>query len=233
MYEHNRPRPAYVRFEKRPLEQRDEAGNVLYVDADYAIITPPGSPNGTEKLVKEWLPILRKQVKDGMFPGAWLTEYEDAYRRWANDQEPIVNGTDVRNWPSVSPAEAKNLTLLGLVAVEDVADMNAEVMQRLGMGAVSLKQRAKDFLAAKTDLQPLVARLDAMQGQLNLKDVRIGELESKLQAMAHNGVQGAVAAPAPIAPLDQRLEEARARVNTVSDAQEANTAVDDALSELE
>ena len=134
MYEHNRPRPAYVRFEKRPLEQRDEAGNVLYVDADYAIITPPGSPNGTEKLVKEWLPILRKQVKDGMFPGAWLTEYEDAYRRWANDQEPIVNGTDVRNWPSVSPAEAKNLTLLGLVAVEDVADMNAEVMQRLPRG---------------------------------------------------------------------------------------------------
>lgn len=228
----NTPRPAYVKFEKRSLETRDPAANVLFVDEDYAIVTSPGSPNNAEKLVKEWLPNLLQQVKNGTYPGAWYEEYKGAYERWKNDQAPAVNGTDIRNWPSISPAEAKNLTALGIMAVEDVANMNDEVCQRLGMGSVSLRQRARDYLTAQKDTAPLVARLDAMQAELNRANHRGNELEAELLRIKSSGVPAGYPPMQMAAPrlesLEDRLSSAQAGV---SDKNEVANAIDAVLDE--
>src|SRR5207344_126223 len=115
------------RFEKRAVERRDAAGSITFDDVDFAIVTTHGSPNGTEKIVKEWFVQLKDEVRQERFPQQWLDAYQAAYNAWTNDQEPPVDGTAIKNWPSASPAEVKILSNLGIVCVEDLAQANEEL----------------------------------------------------------------------------------------------------------
>ncbi len=162
-------RPPYVRFETRPIEKRQpdsQGGGVMYIDTDFAIVTSHGSKDTVEKIVDEWFPRLKDEVRQGRFPQAWLDAYRGSYRAWKEDQAPPVNGTAIRNWPSVSPAEVKRLTDLGIIAIEDLAQANEELISKLGMGGRSLKQRAQDYVTAATGTAPLIAQLDSMRRML-------------------------------------------------------------------
>lgn len=50
-------------------------------------------------------------------------------------------GTDIRNWPVVSPAQIKNLFELHVHTIEDLAAANEEVISGIGMGGRMLKQK--------------------------------------------------------------------------------------------
>lgn len=171
------PRPPYVRFDMRAVEKRDASGNVRYEDVPYAIVTPHGARDSVEKIVPEWFPILKEEVRQGRFPQTWLDSYNSTFNAWKNDQILPVNGTSIKNWPSASPAEVAILSRLGIVAVEDLAQANAELQNRIGMGAVSLVNRAKNFLEAQKDTAPLVAQLDAQAAIINTLTVRLNTLE--------------------------------------------------------
>lgn len=65
-------RPPYVMFETRAVEDRAaslEKGHYVTRDVDYAIITPMGSKDRTERVIKEWFDQLQQQVAEGRFPG--------------------------------------------------------------------------------------------------------------------------------------------------------------------
>ena len=146
------PRPPYIQFERRAIERRKveaEGGGVFYVELDFAIVTPAGSKDCIEKVVEEWFPYLREQTRQGRFPQQWLDAYKSSYEAWKSDQEPPINGTSIKACPVFSVGEVKNLLALHVVAVEDLAQANEELLGRLGMGGRSLKQKAIDYLQAK------------------------------------------------------------------------------------
>ena len=178
----DKPRPPYIRFEKRPVERRDAAGNVSYIDVDYALITQPGGKDTIEKIWKEWLPFVEGLARQGAYPAEWLPIFREAYSAWEAGQAAPVLGTPVINWPAATPAEVKMLTMLGILAVEDVAEMNEEVITRVGMGARALRQKAKDWIASKADAS-LVNQLAAKQAEIDRATMRIGELEAALNAV--------------------------------------------------
>jgi hypothetical protein len=208
-------RPPLVRFETRPVEKRDEAGNRHYVDTDFALITPQGSKDVVEKVVGDWFKQLEISVKDDRFDPRWLEAFEAYYAKWKKGEEVPLNGYPIKNWPSASPAEIRNLIDVGCLTVEDLAAANAEMEGRLGMGARSLVQRAKDFLAAKQDQGPLVARLDAQGAaiaRIELENSRLRDENVRLLgALQHQG-QGPAAreAPTPQGSLEERLADAQA-----------------------
>ena len=146
-------RPPYIRFERRAVEQRktaEEGGAVFYVDMDFALITPHGSKDTTEKIVKEWLPRLTEEARQNRIPTSWVEAYKEAYHAFQNDQEPPLNGFSIKDWPSASPAEIKMMINLRVLTVEDLAALNDEGLGRLGMGARSLQQRAGIALSFAT-----------------------------------------------------------------------------------
>jgi hypothetical protein len=100
----------------------------------------------------------------------------------------------------------------------------------IGMGAVSLIQRAKDFLEAKNDQGPLVARLDAMQSTLTRIEFENRELRdenSRLNAALQVRERGNIGPATPPVSLEERLAEAQSKGPDVRELVDAT--IDEAL----
>jgi hypothetical protein len=169
-------RPPFIRFERRAREGRDEQGLPKYVDQDFALVTAHGSKDTVEKVVAEWFPRLREEVRQGRFDPRWLAHYEAAYNAWKSGEDLPLDGLSVKMWPAASAGEVKALLAANCFTVELLAEANEEMIHRLGMGGRSLKQRAVDWQKAMKGHAPLVAQLDTLR-QTNTS------LQARLQAM--------------------------------------------------
>lgn len=162
-------RPAYVRFETRAVEDRAksiERGMYMTRDVDYALITPPYSKDCVELEVGDWMRRMDEDVQGGRLPSNWRDQYKAAYAAWKKGEEVPVDGTPVKGWPVISPAQQKNLVSLGFLTVEDLAGMNEEGMKRYGMGAQDMKNKAKAWLKAATGPGKVAAEIAALQADM-------------------------------------------------------------------
>jgi hypothetical protein len=142
-------RPPYVMFEVRAIEDRNasiEAGHYVARDVDFALITPQGSKDQIELIVHEWFQMLEQEVRSDRFPLEWLSSYKSAYKHWKEGQEIPLEGFPIVNWPVLSPAQVQIFLGIGIRTIEDVAVMNEEAIQHIGMGGRNLKQRAEEWL---------------------------------------------------------------------------------------
>lgn len=159
-------RPPYVVFEVRAEEDRDasiEAGHFVSRDVDYALITPSGSKDCIERVAVDWFAKLESDVLEGRFPREWLSAYKGVYKDWKEGRETPLTGTPLLTWPVASPAQIKNLIGLQIRTVEDLATANEEVLNRFGMGARGLKQKAVDWLASAGGAGKMTEELSALR----------------------------------------------------------------------
>jgi hypothetical protein len=236
MVQFQEPRPPYVRFETRAIERRDSAGNTTWVNVDYVVVTPQGSRNNVEKIVKEWWPVLESEVRQGRFYQSWLQAYKEAYKAFLEGQEAPVNGTPIRNWSMARPAEVKILDHVGIKTVEDLAEANEEVMQNIGMGALSLRNRARDFVQAQATTGPLVLQMDALRvenSQLKADlDVLRGEMKTLQEAMnvQKKAIDMSVRSGQPVESPEDQLSVQRAMADSKGPRDE--TLIADAIKEV-
>lgn len=207
------PRPPYVEFRRKAVERRrPEDGSIYYVDVDFAFVTPLGSRDRLEKEVKDWFANLEMQVADGeRFPRKWYEGFREAYDRWCKGQEIPVDGTPLRNWPVLTESELKGCIDLHMRTVEDLAGANEEAVQRLGMGGRGLRQRAKDWLLAKTGDGALVLQVDALRTSLAELERRNKSLQDQVTSLMLQ-VQGRPDTQQSAAPLAERLLDAQGAV---------------------
>jgi len=175
-------RPAYVRFETRAVADKQatlEAGQYVAKNEDWALITPPYSRDCVEQKVKNWFINLEDNVKNSRIPAGFLKMYRDAYEAWKDGQDIPLNGTSIKNWAAISPADVKNILNAGCKTIEDLAAANDEGLRRIGMGAVNLKEKAAAYLssassvveenaALKTEMGQLKGTIEAMQAQMDM-----------------------------------------------------------------
>lgn len=180
-------KPAYVSFEIRAEENRQasiEQGHFVAVDVEYAVITPPGSKDRIDRKVSEWFPQLDQQVREERLPAAWAESYKAAYRAWKEGQELPVEGTALRVWPVISPAQLKMLLDLHVRSVEELALANEELIGRLGMGGRALKQKAVEWLASSKDSGKQVEEISALKVENEtLKEQNLA-LEANMKELA-------------------------------------------------
>lgn len=171
-------RPPYVVFETREVEDRQasiDKGHYVAKDVDYALICAQGSRDRTERIVAEWLEHIETESRNERFPHAWVKAYKEAYSAWKEGREIPENGTPIRTWPPLSPAQVRLLLDLRVRTVEDLAQLNDEGLSRLGMGARSLKQKAVDWLETSKDSGKLVEELN----ELRLRNKELEERDKK------------------------------------------------------
>lgn len=165
-------RPPYVAFEIRQVEDRDatlKAGHYVARDVHYAIITPSGSKDRVEREVESWFANMKEMVAQGRFKGEWLTAYRDVYKQWSEGQEIPETGFPIRNWSMLSPSQVANLIAMNIRTVEDLAAANDEALDRMGMGARALRDRAVDFFKSTqqnihaAELEKLRVRADGLE----------------------------------------------------------------------
>lgn len=185
-------RPAYVRFERVPEEDRAAtlaAGHYVAKDVDYALITPPYSKDVFKSKVSQWLQNMQQDVSAGRLPEKWMHDYKEAYHRWQNGQELPVTGTPIKGWGVISPAQQETLIRMNCLTVEDLAAITDEGLQRIGMGAVDLKSKARTWLAQMGDRGPLTVKMAALEnenavlkGSVETLTRQVGELAALLKS---------------------------------------------------
>jgi hypothetical protein len=171
-------RPAYVKFEIRPMEDRaatEAAGHYVAKNVEFALITPPYSKDRVEQVCSDWLKQLDENVTANRLPSQWRDQYKQAYQAWKSGNEIPVNGTAIKGWPIISPAQQENLIAIGVRTVEDLAIMNDEGVHRFGMGAIDLRNKAQAWLRSAKDNGKITienanlkAQMDALQSNLSI-----------------------------------------------------------------
>lgn len=183
-------RPAYVQFEIRSLENRQksaEKGHYVGEDVDFAIVTPAGGNLVFEKAALEWLDDLKRIEAGGR--NAFYKHYQDLYDAWKSGQEDPVNGTSIRNWPVITPAQLQLCLSLNLRTIEDLAAATEGTQQKLGMGGRSLVQKARDYMDGASNTGKLVEKVNDLSIKLEqameaiaAKDKQIDALLTKVSA---------------------------------------------------
>ena len=175
----NEQRP-FVRFEMRVTEDRSVVspdGVTHMKDVPWAVVRAPGSKDSLEKPAKDWLDQLTQYARDDRVPRNWPSEYREAFALWEKGEEIPVNGTPIKTWPPLSPAQRKNILALGILTVEDLAKANEEVLSRIGMGAHNVKQLANSWLTEAKDMGSMAQSLEAAL-------VRLADAEKTIVAQA-------------------------------------------------
>jgi hypothetical protein len=188
----NTPRPAYVQFEVRAVEDRTaslESGQFVAKDVIYAIVTPAGTKDRLEKVADEWLLSVEEGVKQERIPLEWLNHYRMALKMFKESREVPEIGTSVTSWPVLSPAQVKLCLDANLRTVEEVAEATEEAVSRLGMGARALKAKAQAWLDSANTTGKVSAELESLRTAkeaLETKNAdlleRVKTLETQLEA---------------------------------------------------
>lgn len=182
----NDPKPPFVRFETRAVEDREQSvsqGHFVAKDVIYAVITPAGTKDRIEKVAEEWLHDLEEAVRQERFPQQWLSAFQQAFTYWKENHELPEDGTSVSNWPGASPAQVRMFLDIGLRTVEQVAEANEEALSRMGMGARALKQKAQAWLDAAHDTGKVAAELDKLRQDLTALQTRETAREAELKTL--------------------------------------------------
>lgn len=187
MAEERKERPAYVRFERKAVEDRTASvlkGSAVMKDVDYAIITPVGTKDEIPRVVSEWLPHLTQQVKEMRLPPDHEQHYRHAYERWKAGEELPLAGTPIKGWQVLSPSAQANVIAANIRTVEDLAAANGEATARIGMGAVEMKQKAENWLRASKDIGTVVQLNAALSSENERLKAAVVALEAKNNELA-------------------------------------------------
>jgi hypothetical protein len=177
----------YVEFELRPEEDREasiDQGMPVFKDVEFAMITMPGGGLVVDKPINEALLYEWKNGDNRRKPPSPFA-YR-AYEAWKEGREAPVNGTDLKNWPGVTPAQLKTCQNATVRTIEDLAEANADTIRKLGMGGVAMMEKAKAYLAAanqnKTseEVSALMVKLEALSDTVKRKDEQISDLLERL-----------------------------------------------------
>lgn len=175
-------RPPYVIFERRAVEDRQatlQAGRFVSKDVDFAIVTPIGSKDRIPREVQDWFKMLDQQAREQRIPPEWPLQYRKAYEAWMRGEDTPVQGTPIKGWPLLTPAQQANVIGANIRTVEDLAQANDEARHRIGMGANEMVAKAFSWLKTASERGTVVqenvalhARVQALEEQIkNLQDV--------------------------------------------------------------
>jgi hypothetical protein len=135
--------------------------------------------------VDRWRDTNAYEAKMGRLPKKWLDQWEEMYTAWKNGQEMPLDGTAIKTWSAISPAQIKNLLAIGIYTVEDLAQANDQGMRRIGMGANELKRKAKNWLDSVKDNGKITLRITQLETEKERDTLTIESLTEKVKELSN------------------------------------------------
>jgi len=172
-------RPCYIVFEMRPVQDMDkseEEGHYVAKDEDFVIITPPGGTLVVEKKVSSWFS--EKKVQRDPF----VELYERQYSEWKQGNEIPEDGTPIKTWPVLSPAQCQTILKANVRTVEDLACANDSALRLIGMEARKMQRQAQAWLSSAKDVGKTAKKLEKLEVKVEGLTDRNGELQAALEA---------------------------------------------------
>lgn len=170
----------HIEFKLMPVEDRGESmkqGMKIMVDKEFAFIYPRGGKDVVKKEVPQ-------KPKEGEYPSAEYQEFHARFGRqyeaWKQGLEVPVEGTDLRQFRLLTPAQIENCRAIKIFTVEQLAEANEEALKNIGMGSRNLKSSAQRWLEFGNKGGKEVARIEELQEKNQVLTDQIGQLTAKL-----------------------------------------------------
>jgi hypothetical protein len=182
-------KPAYVEFETVSMELPAESlaqGRYVAKDVDMVTVRQIGSNDSVKFVVEDWFAQNKVEVVQGRLSPQHDELYRESYRRWKAGQEMPVQGTPIKTWPVLSPAQVASLLKIHVRTVEELATLNDEGLKRLGMGGIALKQKAEAWLAQAQDKGPLTMQMTQLQQENELLKANLASLQATVAELKRN-----------------------------------------------
>lgn len=179
-------RPPYLIWGTRPMEDREateKAGHMVMKDVEVVTIMRPGSKDTLEKLTEVYLREMKEKSIKGEIPATWLPAIQASYQNWKQGEAEPVNGTSIKNWPAVSPAQAQNIIKCGIYTVEDLAAIPDNELQILPIGGLALRQKAQSWLQAATDKGKIAEENAALKAKVADLTATVEKLAADVQKL--------------------------------------------------
>ena len=177
-----------------------ESNQVVYKDVDWAFVTPPNSRDVVEKKVEKFFETVEKQVNAGRTPMKFLDYWKEGYARFKSGQEPPINGTSVKDWSSISPAQVKAFLASSRRTIEDVAAAIDVGLRRVGMGGIDIKNKAQAWLKSTVDHGAVTIENAQLKKENEQLKITIDSLEGKVRALSAQTQAAQERAPLDIEP---------------------------------
>ncbi len=191
-----------VRFERMPVDDiaaSRKAGQYVAKDVDYAYITPPFSKDEVVKKAEAFLIDNTQKVSLGQMPREVAERYKLQYEAWKNGQELPLEGTAIKGWPMISPAQQSMLIDRKIMTVEMLSQANDAALQLIGMGGVALRNMAQNWLAQAKDKGPLTMQMTEVQKENDILKGSIASLTKQVEELrAAVKASPIVQAPVPV-----------------------------------
>lgn len=175
-----------VRFERMAVEDHVESlrvGRYMAKDVDYVIITPPYSKDEVVKKVKNFLEDNQRKVQNRQMPASAAERYEQEYQGWLKGQELPPDGTPIRGWAMISPAQSAMLIDRKILTVELLSTVNDEGLRLIGMGGHELRAMAKSWLAQAKSKGPLTMEVTELQKENAVLKGSVDTLTQQVEAL--------------------------------------------------
>lgn len=180
-------RPAYVRFERVPVEDHAasaEAGRYVARDVYYALITPAYTKDVMKYEVESWFKKMERRVVEGRLKPEWLHNYKKQFEAYKEGHELPLVGTPILGWGVISPSWQEMLVRQGIRTVEDAAAMTEDAIRRFGMGGVEVKKKAQAALVAAKDTGRLVTENAELRAKLEVSDATLAQVKKDFEELA-------------------------------------------------
>jgi hypothetical protein len=179
--------PPFVKFEWRAEEDREQTlatGGYASRDVPFAVIIPSGGTANSqvEKNANDWIAQLK--ARNDQF----AEFFETMFDKWKKGNSlDMVDGEPLRTWTGINPGQLETCSKMGVFSIEALAQATETQLQALGMGARTLRDKARNWLQQKNDggkilekLSALEVKLNGMETELKSKDEVIKELRGQL-----------------------------------------------------
>ena len=173
-------RPPYITWTEGEIEDRTktlEAGHFVGKRIYYANVTRPGQKDTLVKEAETYISDCFRAAKEGRMPASWPEHFRQSFDRWKAGTTADVDGTPIKGWPVLSAAQQSAIISAGILSVEDLAQLPDSELQRIGIGAVSYKQKAIAWLTSAKDIGQTAEKLAA-------QDTEIQELKRLVQNLS-------------------------------------------------
>lgn len=177
-------RPPFVEFKRIAVPdsvKTQELGRRVTKDVDFAYIMQPGSRDQVERKATDWLAMIKQKNLDASpdaYPDEWVRGFHEKYKAWLDGQEMPLDGTSVKEWALLSPAQAENFIALRILTIEDVAAMTEDALGRFGMGGRELRDKAREWLTKQEVAGSLAIENQELKQQLADLSARLAQLET-------------------------------------------------------
>jgi hypothetical protein len=165
------PQAGFVQFYSEPVEHKFESerqGRPIFRDMPFIRKLTPGDPSN----------VIERPADDA--------DKQNYPREWAifeREEAVGVSGTPLEQWPQIKRSQVREAKYFEVHTVEQLAELNDSVCQKLGMGFVELRNQAKAYLQIAEGQAPHVAqaaeneRLRNEIEQLKAQFANMGELK--------------------------------------------------------